>query len=127
MTSRFEAFIFATLHASFKTWTLWGYQHLIALTDILLHLPLHLKRLNPYSHTSVVPMAPTTAYLRHNCQSTTAGLTNFIEAKSSDHPDPFQLDTPFVPQPTDCTLDPIHHVPFLQHYSDLDLRFKNLP
>jgi hypothetical protein len=33
----------ATLHASAKTWTLQGYQHIIALTDILLHLPLHLK------------------------------------------------------------------------------------
>jgi hypothetical protein len=41
---------------------------------------------------------------------------------SSDHPNPYQLDTPFVPQPTDCTLDQIHHVPFLQHYSDLDSR-----
>jgi hypothetical protein len=57
-----------------------------------------------------------------NCPSTIIGLTNFTEAMSSDHPDPYQLDTPFVPQPTDCTLDPIHHVPFLQHYSDLDSR-----
>jgi hypothetical protein len=41
---------------------------------------------------------------------------------SSDHPDPYQLDTPFVPQPIDGTLDPVHHVPFLQHDSDLDTR-----
>jgi hypothetical protein len=54
--------------------------------------------------------------------STTTGLTNFIEAMSSDHPDPYQLDTPFVPQPTDGTLDPIHHVPFFQHYFDLNTR-----
>ncbi len=33
-----------------------------------------------------------------------------------------RIPTPFVPQPTDGTLDPIHHVPFLQHYSDLDTR-----
>jgi hypothetical protein len=46
---------------STKTWTLQGYQHLIALTDILPHLPLHLKRLNPYSHTSVASTAPTIA------------------------------------------------------------------
>jgi hypothetical protein len=26
------------------------------------------------------------------------------------------------PQATDCTLDPIHHLPFLQHNSDLDSR-----
>jgi hypothetical protein len=58
----------------------------------------------------------------YDCLSTTIGLTNFIEAMSSDHPDPYRLDTPFVPQPTDGTLDPIHHVPFLQHYSDLDTR-----
>jgi hypothetical protein len=56
------------------------------------------------------------------CLSTTTGLTNFIEAMSSDHPDPYQLDTPFVPQPTDGTLDPIHQMPFLQHNSDLDSR-----
>jgi hypothetical protein len=58
----------------------------------------------------------------YDCLSATTGLTNFIEAMSSDHPDPYQLDTPFVPQPTDGTLDPIHHMPFLQHYSDLDTR-----
>jgi hypothetical protein len=58
----------------------------------------------------------------YNCLYTTTGLTNFIEAMSSDHPDPYRLDTPFVPRPTDCALDPINHVPFLQHYSDLDPR-----
>jgi hypothetical protein len=58
----------------------------------------------------------------YDCLSTTTGLTNFIEAMSSIHPDPYRLDTPFVPQPTDGTLDHIHHVPFLQHYSDLDTR-----
>jgi hypothetical protein len=41
---------------------------------------------------------------------------------SSNHPDLYQLDTPFVHQPTDGTLDPIYHVPFLQHYSNLDTR-----
>jgi hypothetical protein len=59
----------------------------------------------------------------YNFLSTTTGLTNFIEAMSSDHPDPYQLDTSFVPQqPTDRTLDSIHHVPMLQHNSDLDSR-----
>ena len=60
-----------------------------------------------------------------DCLSITTGLTNFIEAMSSDHPDPYQLDTPSVPQPTDCTFDPIYHVPFLQHHSDLDSRDKS--
>ena len=35
-----------------------------------------------------------------DCLSITTGLTNFIEAMSSDHPDPYQLDTSFVHQPT---------------------------
>ncbi|KAI2493338.1 hypothetical protein MHU86_21220 [Fragilaria crotonensis] len=59
----------------------------------------------------------------YDCLSTTTGITNFVEAMSSDHPtDPYRLDTPFVPLPTDSTLDPIHHVPFLQHSSELDSR-----
>jgi hypothetical protein len=58
----------------------------------------------------------------YDCLSTTTGLTNFIEAMSRDHPDPYQLDAPFVLQPTDGTLDPIHHVPFLQHNSDHESR-----
>ena len=65
-----------------------------------------------FSHFSSTSIA-------YNCLPTTTGLTNFIEAMSSDHLDPNQLDTPFVPQPT---IDPILHVPFLQHYSDLDSR-----
>ena len=77
----------ATLHASTKAWTLWGYQFLIALTDILPHSPLHRKHFHLYSHTS----------------SITIGLTYFIEVMPSDHPDPYRLDTPFVPQPKDCT------------------------
>jgi hypothetical protein len=51
----------ATLHASTKTWTLQGYQHIIASTDILPHSPLHLKHLNLYSYTSASPTAPMTA------------------------------------------------------------------
>jgi hypothetical protein len=39
---------------------------------------------------------------------------------SSDHPDPYRLDTPFVLQLADSTLHPIQHVPFLQHPTDLD-------
>ncbi|KAI2491543.1 hypothetical protein MHU86_23020 [Fragilaria crotonensis] len=34
----------------------------------------------------------------YDCLSTTTGITNFVEAMSSDHPtDPYRLDTPFVP------------------------------
>jgi hypothetical protein len=54
----------ATLHTSPKTWTLQGYLHPIASTDILLHSPLHIKHLNLYSHISVAPTAPTIAYLQ---------------------------------------------------------------
>jgi hypothetical protein len=39
----------------------------------------------------------------YNHQSTATGLTNVIEAMSSAHPDPYHLDTPFVPQQTDGT------------------------
>jgi hypothetical protein len=58
----------------------------------------------------------------YNCLSTTSGLTNFIEAMSSDHQDPYQVDSLFIPQPTECTLDPIHHAPLLEYFSDLDSR-----
>ena len=68
-----------------------------------------------FSHFSTTDSA-------YDCLSTTTGLTNFVDAMSSDHPDPYRLDTPFVHQPTDSTLDPIHHVPFLQHHPDLDSR-----
>jgi hypothetical protein len=76
---------------------------------------LHLKHLNLNSHTSAAPTAPTTAYLQQQasptslkpCQAITQIPTNL---------------THHLSQPTDGTLDPIHHVPFLQHYSDLDTR-----
>ena len=59
----------------------------------------------------------------YDCLSTTTGITNFITVISSNQPtDPYRLDTSFVPLPTDSTLDPIHHVPFLQHSSELDSR-----
>jgi hypothetical protein len=45
----------ATLNASTKTWTSQGCLHPTALTEIPPHLPLHLKHLNLYSHTSVAP------------------------------------------------------------------------
>jgi hypothetical protein len=58
---------------------LWECQHLIALTDILLHLPLHLKRLNPsYSHTSVAPTAPTISYLQLQASPTSLKLCQVI-------------------------------------------------
>jgi hypothetical protein len=41
-----------------------GCQRLIASTDILLHLPLHLNCLNPYSHTLEAPTVPTTTNLQ---------------------------------------------------------------
>jgi hypothetical protein len=76
-----------------------------------------MKILPLYFHTPAAPTAPTSVSLQ-----LLALPTSFESTTSSDHPDSYRLDTPFVLQPTDCTLDPIHHVPLLQHSSELDSR-----
>ena len=60
----------------------------------------------------------------YDCLSTATGITNFIEMSSnhSSEEEPYRLDIPYVPSLTARTLNPIHHVPFLQHYPELDSR-----
>ena len=55
-----------------------------------------------------------------DCQSFTTNLSAFLDQTPSICSNtPYRFDKMHVPCPTDSTLDPIHHVPFLQHYSEL--------
>ncbi|KAI2504330.1 hypothetical protein MHU86_10095 [Fragilaria crotonensis] len=59
-----------------------------------------------------------------DCLSTSTGITAFLELSDDDETLelPYRLDKLHIPCPEDNVLDPIHHVPFLQHHSDLDSR-----
>ncbi|KAI2512616.1 hypothetical protein MHU86_1835 [Fragilaria crotonensis] len=59
-----------------------------------------------------------------DCLSTSTGITAFLELSDDDETLelPYRLDKLHTPCPEDNVLDPIHHVPFLQHHSDLDSR-----
>ncbi|KAI2508425.1 hypothetical protein MHU86_5952 [Fragilaria crotonensis] len=59
-----------------------------------------------------------------DCLSTTTGITAFLELSDDDETLelPYHLDKLHIPSPEDNILDPIHHIPFLQHHSDLDSR-----
>ena len=57
----------------------------------------------------------------YDCLSTSTG--DFLLRSPSNMSDtPYRLDKMHVPNPTDTTLDPIHHVPFLSHSNELDSR-----
>jgi hypothetical protein len=58
-----------------------------------------------------------------DCLSTSTGITDFLERSNNEALElPYRLDKLHTPCPDDNVLDPIHHVPFLQHHSDLDSR-----
>jgi hypothetical protein len=55
--------------------------------------------------------------------STSTGITDVLEQSNDTTLEfPYCLDNLHIPCPDDNILDPIHHVPFLQHHSDLDSR-----
>jgi hypothetical protein len=60
----------------------------------------------------------------YDCLSTSTGITAFLELSEDDETLelPYCLDKLHIPSSEDNVLDPIHHIPFLQHHSELDSR-----